>query len=114
MKKIEAYIRAERLKETIQKLKEIGAPGFTYYDVRGHGREYKSGFTPTPFTPPIVEDILPRSKIEVFCEDGDVEKIVDAIRGGCCTAKPGDGMVFISTIDEAQRLKTKEKVQKLE
>ena len=115
MKKIEAYIKSERLKETINKLKEIKAPGFTYYNVTGHGKEEKVKVVVAGrAVAAIREDILPRTKIEVVCNDDDTENIVNAIREGCCISKPGDGMVFVSPVTDAYRLRTKEKVSKIE
>ncbi len=117
MKKIEAYVKSDKLKEVIKKLKEINAPGFSYYNVTGHGKEeeIKGGVGlggRAAFT--IREDILPRSKVEVICNDEDIDKIIEAIRGGCCTTKQGDGMVFVSTITDTYRLKSKEKISKIE
>ncbi|WP_309492437.1 P-II family nitrogen regulator [Candidatus Hecatella orcuttiae] len=116
MKKIEAYIKSDKLKEAIHELKKIGVPGFTYYAVTGHGREEEvKGFVPRGISAiPIKEDILPRTKIEIMCNDKDVDKIFEAIWKACCTKKPGDGMVFVSPITAAYKLKAKEKLSKLE
>jgi nitrogen regulatory protein PII len=49
-----------------------------------------------------------------MCNDKDVDKIFEAIWKACCTKKPGDGMVFVSPITAAYKLKAKEKLSKLE
>ncbi len=117
MKKIEAYIKSEKLKDIIKKLKETNAPGFSYHNITGHGKEEKVKLKGEPiFGPPtlIIEDILPRTKVEVICNDEDVEKIIEVIHEGSSTKNPGDGMLFVSPITDAYRLRIKEKILRIE
>jgi nitrogen regulatory protein P-II 1 len=48
-------------------------------------------------------------KIEVVMEDSMVERAVEAIQQAAHTGRIGDGKIFVSTIDEAIRIRTGEK-----
>ncbi len=52
---------------------------------------------------------LPKVKIEVVIEDSLLERTVDAIQHAAQTGRIGDGKIFISTIDEAIRIRTGER-----
>jgi nitrogen regulatory protein P-II 1 len=54
-------------------------------------------------------DFLPKVKIEVVIEDSMLERVVDAIQNAAQTGRIGDGKIFISTIDEAIRIRTGER-----
>jgi nitrogen regulatory protein P-II 1 len=54
-------------------------------------------------------DFLPKVKIEVVIEDSLLERVVDAIQQAAQTGRIGDGKIFISTIDEAIRIRTGER-----
>lgn len=106
MKKIEAIVRPHKLEEVREALLEAGIKGMTILEVRGIGRqkghtevyrgsEYKIGF-------------LPKVKFEVVVTDDKVEKVVEAIVKTAKTGEVGDGKIFISTIDEAIRVRTNE------
>ena len=54
-------------------------------------------------------DFLPKIKIETILPDAQVEAAVQAIIKAAKTGKIGDGKVFVSTIDEAWRIRTEER-----
>ena len=54
-------------------------------------------------------DFLPKVKIEVVIEDSMLERVVDAIQQAAQTGRIGDGKIFISSIDEAIRIRTGER-----
>jgi nitrogen regulatory protein P-II 1 len=54
-------------------------------------------------------DFLPKVKIEVVIEEALLERVVDAIQQAAQTGRIGDGKIFISTIDEAIRIRTGER-----
>ena len=55
-----------------------------------------------------VVDFLPKVKIEVVVEDDMSERVVEAIKIAAQTGRIGDGKIFISSIDEAIRIRTGE------
>jgi nitrogen regulatory protein P-II 1 len=48
-------------------------------------------------------------KIELVCEDKDVEKFVNIIIEKARTGKKGDGKIFVSSISDTISIRTKEK-----
>ena len=55
-----------------------------------------------------VVDFLPKVKIEVALDDDQVEPAIAAIIEAAKTDKIGDGKIFVSTIEQAIRIRTGE------
>jgi len=106
MKKIEAIIKPFKLDEVKEKLHEIGIKGITVIEAKGFGRQ--KGHTELYRGAEYVVDFLPKIKIEVVMEDNQIEQAVEAIQNSAFTGRIGDGKIFISTIDEAIRIRTGE------
>ena len=104
MKKIEAIIRAEKLSDVRQALEEIGYPGMTISDVRGHGKQ--RGLIQRWRGQEYKVDFLPKLKLEIVVLDQDVGKIANAILRGARTGDLGDGKIFVVSIDNAIRVRT--------
>jgi len=107
MKKIEAMIRREKLKDVREALVAAGFLGITVYDVLGRGqqkvldlqfrgREYQI-------------DLLPKTKIELLLADKDAEKAVDIIVKVAATGKIGDGKIAVIPVDDIIRIRTGER-----
>ena len=107
MKKIEAIIKPFKLDEVKEALHEIGIKGLTVTEAKGFGRQ--KGHTELYRGAEYVVDFLPKVKIEVVIEDSLLERVVDAIQNAAQTGRIGDGKIFISTIDEAIRIRTGER-----
>ncbi len=107
MKKIEAIIKPFKLDEVKEALHEVGLQGITVVEAKGFGRQ--KGHTELYRGAEYVVDFLPKVKIEVICEDAIVERAVEAITSAARTGRIGDGKIFISTIEEAIRIRTGEK-----
>ena len=107
MKKIEAIIKPFKLDEVKEALHEIGVSGITVTEAKGFGRQ--KGHTELYRGAEYVVDFLPKVKIEVVIEDSLLERVVDAIQNAAQTGRIGDGKIFISTIDEAIRIRTGER-----
>ena len=88
-------------------LSEIGVQGATITEVKGFGRQ--KGHTELYRGAEYVVDFLPKVKIEVVIEDSLLERVVDAIQNAAQTGRIGDGKIFISTSDEAIRIRTGER-----
>ncbi len=107
MKKIEAIIKPFKLDEVKDALSDIGIDGMTVSEVKGFGRQ--KGHTDIYRGSEYTVDFLPKIKIEVVLGDTLLANAVKAILGSAKTGKIGDGKVFISTIEEAIRIRTAEK-----
>jgi nitrogen regulatory protein P-II 1 len=107
MKKIEAFIRPEKVGAVRRALEKVDINGLNITQVDGHGKqkgtvqkfggsEYKVG-------------ILPKTKLEIVVRGNDVTAVVDAIIEAAKTGEIGDGKIFISPVEEAIRIRTQEK-----
>ena len=104
--KIEAIVRPERVGVVRKALEEIGYPGITITEVRGHGAQKGAvqNYRGTEF----VVDILQKVKLELVVADDAVDKMVKVICENGRTGAVGDGKIFISTVDEVVRVRTGE------
>ncbi|MBA2125239.1 P-II family nitrogen regulator [Hyphomicrobium methylovorum] len=106
MKKIEAIIKPFKLDEVKEALQEIGLQGITVIEAKGFGRQ--KGHTELYRGAEYVVDFLPKVKIEVVLNDDMLDKAVEAIQKAAKTGRIGDGKIFISTIEDAIRIRTGE------
>ena len=106
MKKIEAIIKPFKLDEVKDALQEIGVQGLSVIEVKGFGRQ--KGHTELYRGAEYVVDFLPKVKIEVALDDDQVEPAIAAIIEAAKTNKIGDGKIFVSTIEQAIRIRTSE------
>jgi nitrogen regulatory protein P-II 1 len=107
MKKIEAIIKPFKLDEVKEALHEVGIKGITVTEAKGFGRQ--KGHTELYRGAEYVVDFLPKVKIEVVMEDTLVERAVEAIQQAAHTGRIGDGKIFVTSIDEAIRIRTGER-----
>jgi len=106
MKRIEAIIKPFKLQEVKEALNELGIQGMTVTEVKGFGRQkgHKEIYRGSEYT----VDFLPKIKIDTVLPDDQIKPAVEAIIQAAKTGKIGDGKVFVSTIDEAWRIRTDE------
>jgi len=107
MKKIEAIIKPFKLEEVKDALGEIGIEGMTVSEVKGFGRQ--KGHTEIYRGSEYTVDFLPKIKLEIVVGDDLLDGAIAAIIKAAKTGKIGDGKVFVSTIEEAVRIRTEEK-----
>jgi nitrogen regulatory protein P-II 1 len=106
MKKIEAIIKPFKLDEVKEALQEVGIQGITVTEAKGFGRQ--KGHTELYRGAEYVVDFLPKVKLEIVVADDLVEKAIEAIKKAAYTGRIGDGKIFISTIEQAIRIRTSE------
>ena len=105
MKKIEAIIRPSAVRSVLEALKVIGYSGVTVSEVQGHGKQ--KGVTES-YRGQSVEGLLPKLMVTTIVTNKEVPKIVKAIVAATRTGEIGDGKIFISTMDDALRIRTGE------
>jgi nitrogen regulatory protein P-II 1 len=107
MKKIEAVIQPHKLEDVKDALKDIGVDGMTITDVRGHGRQkgHREVYRGQEYT----VDLLPKVKLEIIVADSRLDEIVKALGDAARTGKLGDGKIFISSIDDAIRIRNSDR-----
>jgi nitrogen regulatory protein PII len=106
MKKIEAIIKPFKLDDVKEALNEIGIQGMTISEVKGYGRQkgHKEIYRGAEY----VVDFIPKIKIEIVVQADWVDKVIECIKSSALTGKLGDGKIFVSTIEEAVRVRTGE------
>ncbi|MGQ3684111.1 MAG: P-II family nitrogen regulator [Candidatus Loosdrechtia sp.] len=106
MKKIEAIIRPEKFNIVRDALTELGYPGMTVTEVKGHGSQ--KGISEVWRGRRYRIDLISKIKIEIVANEDEVERIVNTIINESQTGSIGDGKIFIFTVDNVYRIRTKE------
>jgi nitrogen regulatory protein P-II 1 len=109
MKKVEAIIKPFKLDEVKDALSEVGIQGMTVTEVKGFGRTggKKEVYRGSAY----VVDFVPKVKIEIVVADGQAQQVIDAIEKSAKTGRIGDGKIFVSTVEEAVRIRTGERAE---
>lgn len=107
MKKVEAYIRPDKLDDVKDALKAIDLNGISVYQIMGCGTQM--GWTEIVRGSEVDYNFLPKIKIEVVVVDFQVEAVIETIIGAARTGEVGDGKIFISDVRDAVRIRTGER-----
>ena len=107
MKLITAIVKPFKLDEVKEALKDAGVQGMTVSEVQGFGRQ--RGHTEVYRGAEYTIDFVPKVRLEILADDGDVDRIVDAVVAAARTDKIGDGKVWMSSIDDIVRIRTGER-----
>lgn len=106
MKKIEAYIKPFKLDDVKSALMEIGVQGLSVSEVRGFGRQ--KGHTELYRGSEYRVDFIPKSKLELVVRDEIAEQVIEVIIKVARTGQVGDGKIFVSSVEDAIRIRTGE------
>jgi nitrogen regulatory protein P-II 1 len=103
MKIVTAYVRTERAAQLMRKLHEAGVGGLSAYMVRGMSGETSTFFySKRPFEPSHLPETL---KIEIICDEGSVDKMVELIAREAKTGAPGDGIIVLQSVEQVHRIR---------
>ncbi len=106
MKQVTAIIKPFKLDEVREALAEVGVNGLTVTEVKGFGRQ--KGHTELYRGAEYVVDFLPKIRVEMVVVDGAVDSVIEAIVKAARTGKIGDGKIFVSSVEQAVRIRTGE------
>ena len=106
MKKVEAIIKPFKLDDVRQGLSEIGVQGMTVTETKGFGRQ--KGHTELYRGAEYVVDFLPKIKIEVAVDDGQLNAVIESISKSANSNKIGDGKIFVYDLEQVVRIRTGE------
>jgi nitrogen regulatory protein P-II 1 len=106
MKRIEAIIKPFKLDEVKDALTAAGIIGMTVSEVRGFGRQ--KGHTEVYRGGEYKIDFLPKMKLEIVVPDDRASKVMEVIAAAAKTGSIGDGKIFLSSLDDAVRIRTGE------
>jgi nitrogen regulatory protein P-II 1 len=107
MKKIEAYIRPEKFDDVKTALSDIGIVGLSVSNVQGRGRG--AGVVVHGRTGDYLIDITPRTLITIVLSDHNVEPTISTIKKAAYSGEKGDGVIFVSPIEEVIRISSGER-----
>lgn len=107
MKRIEAYIRVNKLDDVKSGLENAGIHGLSVEQVRGYGRQL--GRTDKYRGSTYAVNLLPKLKLDIVVKDGELEEALEIIQEATRTGEIGDGKIFISEVLEAIRIRTGER-----
>jgi nitrogen regulatory protein P-II 1 len=107
MIKLEAIIQPSKFDSVKKALTDMGVEGMTASEVRAHGRQ--KGHTEVYHGHEYAVDILPKIKLEIVMDDKLVDSVVDAIIDTAATGKIGDGKIFLYKVEEAIRIRSRER-----
>jgi nitrogen regulatory protein PII len=105
LKKIDAIVRAERMPQIKERLRELGVAGMTISTVMGWSKTRELHLQWRGL--PVSYDLIQRSKFELVLPDSQVKEVVDAIIESARSGKngeQGDGMIFVSNIDHIMNI----------
>jgi len=106
MKKVEAIVRPDKLEDVKEALVNLGHAGLTVSEVKGHG--IQKGITQHWRGQEYSIDLLPKISIIAVVHDHEVQEVIDSIISVARTDRIGDGKIFVSTIEQAVRIRTGE------
>ncbi len=106
MKLVSAIIKPFKLDDVREALSDIGVQGITVTEVKGFGRQ--KGHTELYRGAEYVVDFLPKVKIEAAISDDLLDQVIEAVANAANTGKIGDGKIFVTTLEQAIRIRTGE------
>ncbi len=109
LKKIEAIIREDKVNDVVDALGEIGIVGLNMFEVRGHGRQ--GGIQLVGRAGTYQVNMLPKIQMNIVLSDRNLEAAIDVILNAASTGNPGDGLIFVYNVEEAIRVRTRERGQ---
>ena len=107
VKRIEAYVRINRLETVLQALEEVGVLGVTAEQVRGYGRQ--QGRTDKYRGSTYALNLIPKAKLEIVVVEEQLEDAIEAIVAASRTGEIGDGKIFVSEVLDVVRVRTGER-----
>ncbi len=106
MKLVVAVVKPHKLDEVKESLRDAGVNGLTSTEVEGFGRQ--RGHTEVYRGAEYQVDFVPKVKVEVLCEDDQVDGVVEAVTKSARTGKIGDGKIWVVPVEQVVRIRTGE------
>jgi nitrogen regulatory protein P-II 1 len=107
LKKIEAIIREDKLNDVKEALKALGIVGLNVFEIRGHGRQ--GGIKLSGRSGTYQVDLLPKIQVNIVLSEQNLEETLETILNSAYTGETGDGLIFVSPIEEVIRIRTRER-----
>jgi len=105
MREVKAFIRSKKAEKVIDILDEMGIADITIIDVMGMGENLEDP-SHAKYSMHVVRKYSGIAKIEVVCKTEDVQRIVEIIRDAAYTGLKGDGMIYVTPVETAVKIRT--------
>lgn len=103
MKEIKAFVRPNKVNEIVHHLKDAGFENMSISSAEGTGKlQDEDAFVSQKFS--ITDSEV--AKIEMVIEKAKVNTVVSIISEYGKTLNPGDGIIYVSNVEKAYRVKT--------
>jgi nitrogen regulatory protein PII len=106
VKLVVAIVKPFKLDEVKETLRELGVHGLTTTEVEGFGRQ--RGHTEVYRGAEYQVDFVPKVKVEVVCDDDQVQEVVEGVMKAARTGKIGDGKIWVTPAEQVIRIRTGE------
>jgi nitrogen regulatory protein P-II 1 len=107
VKKVEAIIKPFKLDEVREALTRVGVSGMTVSEAKGFGRQ--KGHSEFYRGAEYVVEFLPKIELKVVVQEDMLDAVIESIAEAAHTGRMGDGKIFVSTVEEAVRIRTGER-----
>lgn len=109
LKNIVAVIASEKVGMVVDALKEVGVGGFTVLDAKGRGKGKRSQLAGSRGTGSYTAEFNTKNYVFTVVDDSIVDKVISAIIDAAGTGSAGDGKIFVTTVDDAIDIGSKQK-----
>ncbi|HEY3095300.1 MAG TPA: P-II family nitrogen regulator [Acidimicrobiia bacterium] len=106
MKLIVGIVKPFKVDDVKEAVKDLGVQGLTVSEVQGFGRQ--RGHTEVYRGAEYTIDFVPKSRVEILVDDGDVDRVVQKLIETARTGKIGDGKVWVVPVENIWRIRTGE------
>ena len=106
MKKIEAIVRPEKVREILGVLKEIGVSGATVLSERGQGKGARPLVRDSKGMPLHIAEYNPMNSVITVVNDSMVNRVLEVIAKVVVSGSRGSGKVFVFPVDEVMDLES--------
>lgn len=107
LKKIEAIIREDKVSDVMSALNDIGIVGMNMFEVRGHGRQGGVQLVGRAGTYQV--NMLPKIQMNIVLSAHNLEAALEAILKSAYTGETGDGIIFVTSVEDVIRVRTRER-----
>jgi len=107
LKKIEAIIREDKVNDVREALNDIGIVGMNMFEVRGHGRQ--GGIQLVGRAGTYQVNMLPKIQINIVLNERNLDAALEAILKSAYTGETGDGIIFVTPVEDVIRVRTRER-----
>ncbi len=107
MKLVTAVVKPFKVDEVKSALQTFGVNGMTVSEVSGYGRQ--RGHTEVYRGAEYVVDFVPKVRLDIVVDDGDVVDVIDVVAKSAATGQIGDGKVWVTPVDAVVRVRTGER-----